>query len=101
VGESLTAEGQAHAFLWANGAMTDLGTLGGSYSVARSINPSGMVVGYSETAEGDQRAFLWVDGVMTDLGTLTGSSNSVAWGINARGEIVGESGQHATLWTRK
>jgi probable HAF family extracellular repeat protein len=79
--------------------MTDLGTLGGSYSVARGINPSGVVVGYSETTEGQQHAFLWSKGVMTDLGTLDGSY-SIAWGINPRGEIVGESGQHATLWTR-
>src|SRR5262245_48594294 len=35
---------KAHAFVWANGRMTDLGTLpGGLNSVARSINDSGKI----------------------------------------------------------
>jgi probable HAF family extracellular repeat protein len=48
-----------HAFLWENGAMTDLGTLGGNYSVAVVINERGQVVGYSLTASGEEHAFLW------------------------------------------
>jgi len=49
----------------------DLGTLGGSSSIARSINARGQVVGESDTAAGLQRAFLWEAGTgMQDLGTL-------------------------------
>src|SRR5687767_3227617 len=51
----------------------DLGTLGGSFSEARGINPRGQVVGLSTTAGGQTRAFLWDRGTMTDLGTLGGS----------------------------
>jgi probable HAF family extracellular repeat protein len=40
----------------------DLGTLGGSRSVAYSINARGQVVGDSGTAAGAQHAFLWEAG---------------------------------------
>jgi probable HAF family extracellular repeat protein len=70
--------------------VTDLGTLGGTFSVAGSINNRGWVDGYA-TVAGDQseHAFLWRDGVMTDLGTL-GGPNSVAYqSLNERGEVGG------------
>ena len=72
----------------------DLGTLGGSSSIARGINSSGKVVGYSYTSAGEQHAFLY-DGSaatpkMQDLGTLGGSS-SYATGINDSGKVVGYS----------
>src|SRR5262245_3073785 len=39
--------------------LTDLGTIGGSQSVANAINASGQVVGYSLTSGGDTHAFLY------------------------------------------
>jgi probable HAF family extracellular repeat protein len=88
-----------HAVAWINGAVTDLGTLGGDSSEASSINASGQIAGASGTKAGagslllddTAHAFLWTNGVMTDLGTLGGDSSS-ATALNDKGQIVGWSG---------
>src|SRR5260370_690276 len=73
VGESITASGNGHAFLFEDGVMVDLGTLpGGTTSFAFGINNRGQVVGEATTASGARHAFLFDDGVMVDLGTLPG-----------------------------
>jgi probable HAF family extracellular repeat protein len=88
VGDAETADHQTHAFLYQNGVMSDLGTLGGTGSVAYAVNDAGQVVGYSQTATGATHAFLYSGGVMTDLGTL-GGANSEAFGINQSGQVAG------------
>ena len=65
--------GLFHAFLWQNGAMADLGTLGGASSSATAINAAGQVVGESTTASRVHHAFLWQKWAVTDVGSL-GSS---------------------------
>lgn len=81
-----------HAFLWQNGMMSDLGSLGGTYRAACGINNLGQVVGYSQTNDGTDHAFLWQDGTITDLGTRGGKdTGSVACGINDAGQVVGMS----------
>src|SRR5580700_5382731 len=73
------------------GTITDLGTLGGSFSYANGINASGQVVGFSTTAgDASVGAFLYSGGVMTHLGTF-GGLVSGATGINASGQVVGYS----------
>ena len=50
VGRSYTSSSYpfaTHAFLYSNGVMTDLGTLGGTSSEAYGINAGGQVVGGS------------------------------------------------------
>lgn len=92
------------AFLWQNGKMVGLGSLGGTCTFAFDLNNRGQVIGAS-TLAGDlaQHPFLWDRGVLSDLGTLGGSSgNAIA--INDAGEITGfanEQGDqavHAFLW---
>ena len=88
VGSSITTSGQRHGFIWANGVMRDLGSLGAA-SIATDINAAGQGVGETYVA-GWPHAFLWQNGTIRDLGTLGGAS-SRAWGINRGGDVVGQS----------
>jgi probable HAF family extracellular repeat protein len=91
VGYSGTVAGGNRAFVYVNGTMLSLGTLGGSNSEAFGINGSGQIVGDSSTSTGDFHAFLYSNGIMTDLGVLPGTTSSVALGINSQGDVVGRS----------
>jgi probable HAF family extracellular repeat protein len=81
-----------HAFRFSEGAMTDLGTLGGAASIAYGVNNLGRVVGRSEWSGGYWHGFSYASGPMTDLGVYSGYY-SVAYGINDSGTIVG------SVWT--
>jgi probable HAF family extracellular repeat protein len=69
--------------------ITDLGTLGGSFSMALGINARGQIVGNSFTA-GDQalHGFIFSNGKMQDLGTLGGTSSYVD-AIDDHGQVFG------------
>jgi len=92
-------------YLWENGAMLDLGTLGGTLGFPMALNDRGQVVGQSNLA-GDLtfRPFLWTKpGPMQDLGTFGGNFGSAFW-INDSGDVVGAASfpgdqiVHAFLW---
>jgi probable HAF family extracellular repeat protein len=92
-GGSTTATGYLHSFLYANGQLQDLGTLGGPNSSAYGVNDFGQVVGYSQMAGGASSAFLWSNGQLRDLNELiaadTGWRLLEASDINNNGQIVG------------
>jgi len=69
--------------------VTDLGTLGGSFSFAISVNNAGHVGGGANTTAEIQHFFLWRDGHMIDAGSLGGNANAA--GPNASDELAGES----------
>jgi probable HAF family extracellular repeat protein len=75
-----------------NYKVIDLGTLGGSLSIAFGINDRGFVEGFS-TVPGDAslHAFVWHDGVMVDLRTLGGPNSQAIFGPNESVQVAGVS----------
>lgn len=77
-------------FLYSDGKMTSLGTLGGNSGIGNGINSSGEIAGYSQNSSGAYRAFLASSGKLSDLGDLGGGS-AVAYAINDAGQVVGSA----------
>ena len=80
-----------HAFLYENGKMNDLGTLGKDPSNANSVNNAGLIVGASSIKGGRRHACLWRDSRPYDLNLLIPPGDWTlreAYSINAAGQIV-------------
>jgi len=100
----------AHAVLWDNGAVTDIGagTLDAPFwNTPMAINEHGDIVGFAgdptDDSGGITHAFLWTrEGGMQRLNADPGD-NSTATGINARRQVVGyfvagNGALHAFVW---
>jgi probable HAF family extracellular repeat protein len=75
-------------FLWKNGQMINLGTLGGHSGQANWLNNRGEVVGQSDLrGDGTYHAFLWNGRRMIDL-TPHANRASASW-INDQGDVTG------------
>jgi probable HAF family extracellular repeat protein len=107
---TLAGDYTAHAFLWRNGKMTDVGSDGQPNSFTSEsapVNDEGAVTGYLDTATPDPQGedfcgvgdhniclpFLWHNGTMSVL-PLPGGNNAEAFQISDEGQIagVGETG---------
>ncbi|SEC29243.1 hypothetical protein [Terriglobus roseus] len=88
-------------FLWSQGKMTALKTLGGANGVANQINSANVIAGYAENTSIDPacpapqtyqfKPVVWSAGNVQEL--PTGSDpNGLAFSINEAGQVVGGSG---------
>jgi len=93
VGNTLDCTGSSfHAVRWQDGKAIDLGTFDGLLLAPQAINNRGQVVGFAFSQDGSVFvAFLWQNGVATELGTLPPDVFSLAFGINDKGQVVGDS----------
>ena len=106
--------GSRHAFVGTPGSLADLGTFGGSTSVAFSINAAAkpLIVGGADTTgvngvTGDPigRAFAHpgpgpLNPVTDNLGALPGYTDSAAYGVSPGGGIVGTSFDFMSVFSR-
>jgi probable HAF family extracellular repeat protein len=90
-----------HGFLWLNGIMHDMGSLGvdeygSSVSMPYAINANGQVVGFSTYSENGvakgNRAFLYQNKTMVDLNSMLPANSGLvlenALAINDKGQIT-------------
>jgi probable HAF family extracellular repeat protein len=110
---------ESHAFLWRDGTMQDLGTLGGPDSAAFLVNQKGQVAGTSDvdfnvnpvTGGPTVHPFLWENGKMIDLvagapPSMFGGTYGIAAWLNERGQVLGtmnltgDTTWHSFLWDK-
>jgi probable HAF family extracellular repeat protein len=105
VGTSYDAQGNFHPFIWKDGKMSALQTLGGTWGEGYAINNKLQTTGIGYTkGNAEAHAFLCGGGKCTDLGTLQGPLfTSWGFGINDSGVVVGYSdfpgGYHAFVYS--
>lgn len=72
------------SYLWRNGTLINLDTLGDDYFAPSAINDRRQIVGTSHLSDGQPHAFLWQQGRFTELGIFAATD------INNHGEVIGD-----------
>jgi probable HAF family extracellular repeat protein len=96
-------------FLWQDGGLTALPTLGGDNGTAGRVNNRGEVAGTAENTTPDstcpaagpqvfqEKPVIWKEGKVHELPTFAGDPDGQSFGINDKGQVIGSSGSCSTL----
>jgi probable HAF family extracellular repeat protein len=84
------------AFVWDGELQILPSFVNAAFHRAHSLNDHGQIVGEIAFNLNNRRATLWDQGVIRDLGGLPGHAVNVAFAINNRGQVAGDSRQTAT-----
>jgi probable HAF family extracellular repeat protein len=94
-------------FLWQDGKMVQLPTLGGNNGAANAISNRGKVAGFAENSTPDPgcpapqllqfKPVVWEKGAIHRLPTVGGDPDGVVYNINDSGDLVGASGTCTTF----
>jgi probable HAF family extracellular repeat protein len=105
-------------YLWQDGHMVPLPTLGGNNGIASGINSRGQVAGQAENTTPDPtcdpsitpqvlqiKPVIWRNGNIQELPTIGGDPDGQVFAINDNGQAVGTTGDctstfHAVLWNK-
>src|SRR5215469_4133952 len=105
-------------YLWQDGHMVPLPTLGGNNGIASGINSRGQVAGQAENTTPDPtcdpsitpqvlqiKPVIWRNGNIQELPTIGGDPDGFVLAINDNGQAVGQTGDctspfHAVLWNK-
>jgi probable HAF family extracellular repeat protein len=87
-----------YAFIYRNGNLKSIGSLGGNssvgYGIAASVDDKeqrALITGAANTGSGSTHAFFYKDGFLSDIGLLPGGTYSQGNAINRSGHIAGEA----------
>jgi probable HAF family extracellular repeat protein len=98
VGYLIDGNFAARPFLWSDGKLVQLPSLGNGGDYVANINNSGDAVGYSTDANGVTRAALWRNGVITNLTPSPDTWVAGAFGINDSDQMSGNWNNRAVAW---
>lgn len=86
IGNYSDTSGISRGFIYSNGNMQDVGSLGGATTNLYSLNDAGQVAGFSQATDQSYHPIIYANGVIHDLGLIATGYGSAL--INSAGQVA-------------